>query len=168
MGEDNAMRGIGVRIGFVAMLASFAAVSTHAAETRPVPYWASISAGDALMRSGPGRNFPATWRYRRADLPVKVVQVHETWRKVEEPDGTEGWMAAALLSAERTALVLGEIRPMRAAPDSGARILWRAQPGVVGKISHCASGWCEFEVQGRAGYIEIAHIWGVEASETID
>jgi len=159
---------IGISIAFGTVLALFASVPAMAAEQRPVPYWASIAAGDALMRSGPGRNFPATWRYRRADLPVKVLQVHESWRKVEEPDGTEGWMAAALLSADRTAMVLGETRPMRAAPEPGARILWRAQPGVVGKISHCASGWCEFDVQGRAGYIEIAHIWGVESSETID
>jgi SH3-like domain-containing protein len=139
-----------------------------AAETRAVPYWASISAGDALMRSGPGRNFPATWRYRRADLPVKVVQVHQTWRKLREADGTEGWMAAALLSAERTAMVVGDVRPMRAAPDAGARILWRAEPGVVGKIAHCAAGWCEFDVQGRVGYIAVSHIWGAEPGETFD
>jgi SH3-like domain-containing protein len=162
------MRRIGIRIGFAAALAVAALAPAIAAETRAVPYWASISAGDALMRSGPGRNFPATWRYRRADLPVKVLQVHETWRKVEEPDGTEGWMAAALLSAERTAMVLGEIRPLRAAPELGARIVWRAEPGVVGKVSHCAAGWCEFNSQGRVGYIAIAHIWGVEAGETID
>jgi SH3-like domain-containing protein len=70
----------GKRIGLGIALAAIALVPAWAAENRPVPYWASISAGDALMRSGPGRNFPATWRYRRADLPVKVVQIHESWR----------------------------------------------------------------------------------------
>lgn len=139
-----------------------------AAADRPVPYWASIAAGDALMRSGPGRNFPATWRYRRAELPVQVIQVHETWRKVREPDGTEGWMAAALLSAARTAIVVGEVQPMRAAPDRMARILWRAAPGVVGKISHCADGWCEFDVAGRAGYVRADGLWGVAPGEVVD
>lgn len=160
------IRRIGISIGVVAALSSPAVV--FAAETRPVPYWASIAAGDALMRSGPGRNFPATWRYRRADLPVKVVQIHESWRKVREPDGTEGWMAAALLSIQRTAIVVGETRPMLAAPDGGARILWRVEPGVVGRIAHCAAGWCEFDVRGRAGYIRIEHIWGAEPREIVD
>lgn len=150
-------------VGLAAALAT-----TAAAADRPVPYWASIAAGDALMRSGPGRNFPATWRYRRADLPVQVVQVHETWRKVREPDGTEGWMAAALLSAARTAIVIGEVQPMRAAPDRMARMLWRAAPGVVGKISHCADGWCEFDVAGRAGYVRADGLWGVTPGETVD
>jgi SH3-like domain-containing protein len=161
------MRRIGTGIGFALLLTS-ALAQAEAAETRPVPYWASISAGDALMRSGPGRNFPATWRYRRAELPVKVVQVHETWRKVREPDGTEGWMAAALLSAARTAMVVGDIRAMRAAPDPGAPIRWRAAPGVLGKVSHCRSGWCEFDVRGKVGYIAADQIWGVDPGETVD
>ena len=158
----------GKRIGWGIALAAIALVPAWAAENRPVPYWASISAGDALLRSGPGRNYPATWRYRRADLPVKVVQVHESWRKIREPDGTEGWMAAALLSAQRTAIVTGEIRPLRAAPEPAAKILWRAEPGVVGKIAHCAAGWCELDVHGRAGYVAINHIWGAEPGETLD
>lgn len=166
-GERRVIRRIGISIGFAAALAS-AAPHALAAERRPVPYWASIAAGDALMRSGPGRNFPATWRYRRADLPVKVIQIHESWRKIREPDGTEGWMAAALLSIRRTAIIVGETRPLRAAPDPGARILWRAEPGVVGRIAHCASGWCEFEVRGRAGYVRTEEIWGVDPGESVD
>lgn len=162
------MRRIGIRIGLTAALAAILLAPAQAAEERKVPYWASLAAGDALMRTGPGRNFPAIWRYRRPELPIRIVQVHETWRKVREFDGTEGWMAAALLTAERTALVVGDARPMRAAPDSGSRILWRAAPGVVGKITHCASGWCEFNVRGRVGYIETAHIWGVDPGETVD
>jgi len=161
------MRRIGMEIGFATALAAVAIASAQAAETRAVPYWASIAAGDALMRSGPGRNFPAIWRYRRADLPVKVLQVHETWRKVREQDGTEGWMAAALLSAERTAVAVGEIRPIRAAPDLSARIIWKVAPGVIGKIKRCARGWCAFDVGGRVGYIATAHIWGAEPDETI-
>jgi SH3-like domain-containing protein len=133
-----------------------------------VPYWASISAGDALMRSGPGREYPATWRYQRADLPVKVIQLHESWRKVREMDGTEGWMASVLLSAQRTAIVTGETRMLRAAPDASARVLWRAEPGVVGKVSHCGAGWCEFDVHGKVGFIPVTAIWGVDQNESIN
>lgn len=150
------------------LAAALAGATAYAAPDRPLPYWASIAAGDALMRSGPGREFPATWRYRRADLPIRVLQVHQSWRKVQEMDGTEGWMAAALLSARRTAIVTGGVRPLRAVPDAGARIVWRVEPGVVGRVSHCAAGWCEFEVGGRGGYIETGHIWGVAPDETID
>ena len=120
------------------------------------------------MRAGPGANYPAVWKYVRSGLPLKVIARHQHWRKVVEPDGTEGWMNGILLSDDRTAIVTGEVAPMRDAPDGAARILWRAEPGVVGRIAHCAGGWCEFDVLGRAGYIQVAHLWGVDVGETVD
>lgn len=136
--------------------------ANEAAAQKKPPYWASISAGKARMRAGPGRQFPASWLYQRANLPVKVIETYPNWRKVEDPDGTIGWIQANLLSEDRTAIVRGEIRPLRASPDSSASISWRAEPGVVGKITDCDDGWCRIEVKGRAGYIETRHIWGAD------
>ena len=140
-------------------------VATPAVAQQKPPYWASLSAGEARMRTGPGRQFPANWLYQRAGLPVKVVSVYKNWRKVEDPDGTQGWMQANLLSNDRSALVIGEERPLREAPEAGARIIWRAEPGVVGKLSECARGWCKLDVRGRIGYIEAASLWGVDPQE---
>lgn len=161
------MRGWGnIRLFAALMIAS--AAPLMAASDRPVPYWASITAGDALLRTGPGRTYPATWRYRRADLPVLVLQVHESWRRVRDFEGAEGWMASVLLSAERTALVIGGIQVLHGAPSTASRVIWRVSPGVVGKIRHCSDGWCEFSIAGKAGYIQTTGLWGVGAREIID
>ena len=125
-----------------------------------LPYWASISVDEARMRKGPSPDVPVIWEYRRKDLPVKVVARFETWRKIEDPDGTQGWMAARLLSRTRTAIVTGEVRPMREEPDTSAAVAFRAQPGVVGRITDCQKGWCLFNVGGRKGWIQTDHIWG--------
>lgn len=142
--------------------------SVLAQNAKPVPYWVSISASKARIRTGPAITYPATWEYVRPDLPLKVLQVRDDWRRIEDPDGTQGWMKANLLSEQRTALVIGEIRPLRTGPDRAAKIAWRVEPGVVGKIAHCSGGWCELDVRGRAGYIEVAHLWGVSPGETVD
>lgn len=138
-----------------------AAVGPAAAQSDvELPYWASISVDEARMRKGPSPDVPVTWEYRRKDLPVKVIARHETWRKIEDPDGTQGWMAARLLSRTRTAIVTGETRPMREEPDTSAAVAFRAQPGVVGRITDCQKGWCLFNVGGRKGWIQTDHIWG--------
>jgi len=126
----------------------------------PLPYWASINVDEARMRKGPSPDVPVTWEYRRKDLPVKVVARFETWRKIEDPDGTQGWMAARLLSRTRTAIVTGEIRPMREDASVSAAVAYRAEPGVVGRITECKAGWCLFDVKGRKGWIQTDHIWG--------
>jgi SH3-like domain-containing protein len=129
------------------------------------PYWASISSGQARMRTGPGRQFPASWLYQRPGLPVKIVESYQNWRKIEDPDGTQGWMQANLLSNDRTGLIVGDVRALRQEANGAAKIIWRAEPGVVGKISDCARGWCKIDVRGRMGFIEAAHLWGVDAVE---
>jgi SH3-like domain-containing protein len=160
------------RLAAPAVLALVAVAAAHAAyaadgEKKP-PYWASITAGKALMRTGPGRNYPATWLYVRGDLPVKVVETYPNWRKVQDADGATGWMLQRLLSDTRTALVTGaEPRPLHEGPDEHSPIVYRAEPGVVGRLSRCGSGWCMLDVKGRRGYIRTEHFWGLDASGTL-
>ncbi|WEK43937.1 MAG: SH3 domain-containing protein [Candidatus Sphingomonas colombiensis] len=131
------------------------------------PYFASIAPSRARMRSGPGRNYPATWLYVRADLPVRVVDAFQDWRKVEDPAGVQGWMQGKMVSQRRTALVQGEIVELREKPSAGAKVMWRAEPGVVGRVSQCGDGWCRLDVRGQAGFIETSHLWGVAPEETL-
>jgi SH3-like domain-containing protein len=154
-------------IGAAALLTLVGGDAALAQVKKAVPYYASISAGRARMRTGPGKTYPASWLYVRADLPVKVVTVFKEWRKVEDPDGAQGWMLAGLLSEARTGYVRRQIAELRERPAAGARVLWRAEPGVVGKLSQCGGGWCRFDVKGQAGYVETVRLWGVDATETL-
>ncbi|MGL5838884.1 MAG: SH3 domain-containing protein [Sphingorhabdus sp.] len=143
---------------------TFIATSTvEAQSTRKVPYWASIKSEEARMRTGPSTEFPVKWVYKRQYLPVKVIAVHEVWRKVEDPDGDQGWMHVSLLTPNRTAIVaMPGISELRDEPVSTSRISWRVEKGVVGRIDDCEKGWCRLDVAGRAGYIETDKIWGEE------
>lgn len=146
---------------FAIVTGAMLAMGPVAAQSDAVPYWASIAVDEARMRKGPSPDVPVTWEYRRRDLPVRVVARYENWRKVEDPEGTSGWMAARLLSRTRTAIVTGDDPgAMREAPTDQAEIAFRAEPGVVGRISDCANGWCLFDVGGRRGWIGVDAIWG--------
>lgn len=154
--------------GLVVLWIAALGLAVPALAQRKTPYFASISASKARMRTGPGRNYPASWLYQRADLPIKVVDIYGEWRKVEDPDGTQGWMQVNLLSDTRTAIVTGTTTELRSAAHFNARINWRVAPGVVGRISKCGGGWCWFDVRGRGGYIEQSHIWGTDPGETVN
>lgn len=145
-------------------LAVSAATSANGQAQQKAPYWASIEEPEARMRTGPSTEFPVKWVYKRQNLPMKVVAVHSVWRKVEDPDGDQGWMHVRLLSPKRTAVITGSgISALREAPEQAARIAWRVEPGVVGRIEECEKGWCRFENAGRFGYIESDRLWGEEA-----
>lgn len=132
-----------------------------AAQEREIPYWASLRAEEVNMRVGPSEAFPIEWVYRRQGLPVKVVRVMQGWRLVEDPEGERGWIIARLLNPRRGAIVTGEgLAEMRATPEPAGKVLWRAEPGVVGELGDCEAGWCELAVGGREGWMRAERLWG--------
>jgi len=140
-----------------------------AAQDRPPPYWASIASGQAMTRTGPGKNYPGVWLYQRRDLPVRVVKKYEHWRLIQDPDGAQGWMLVSLLSDRRTAIVRpGDPRPLRADPNDGAKVRYTVEHGVVGRIDKCSGGWCRLAVGKRDGYIHTTDLWGVGEREVVD
>ena len=80
---------------------------------------------------------------------------------VEDPGGTQGWMLAQFLSRDRGAIVAGQgPADMREKPGMGGKLLWRLEPGVVGKLGACSAGWCGFTISGRTGFVEQDRLWG--------
>ena len=144
------------------------AVAASAQDKKP-PYWASIASGKAMIRTGPGRNYPGTWLYQRRDLPVRVVKLYTNWRLIEDPEGVRGWMLVNLLSDRRTAMVKsGQPRAIHEKAASASRVAYLAEPGVVGRIEQCDGDWCKFSVGTRSGWVEQRDIYGVAANELVD
>ena len=135
-----------------------------AADKGEVPYWASLRSDEVNMRVGPGEDYKISWVYRRAALPLKVLRLKESWRLVQDPEGTQGWMMSRFLTRERGAIVIGHgPAEMRQKGEAGARLQWQVAPGVVGKLGGCSRGWCAFEVTGRFGFVPQDRLWGAGA-----
>lgn len=126
------------------------------------PYWVSTSKPKANMRVGPGRDYRINWTYVRKGVPLKVLRVMEGWRLVEDKDGSRGWILQQFLNRERSGIVTGSITGIRANKDGSGRVLWRVEPGVIGKLGACEAQWCAFDVDGRKGFIRADSVWGAQ------
>lgn len=131
------------------------------AQTREAPYWATIKTEELNMRVGPSREYPIEWVYKRKGLPIKVIRLVDGWRLIQDSEGAEGWVSSSLLSPKRGAVVVGEgLAAMRDAPSESGGLKWNAEPGVVGVLGDCQTGWCEFDVAGRVGWVSASRLWG--------
>lgn len=134
----------------------------------PLPRFVSLGASLVNARTGPDRRYPVEWVYHRRNLPVQVVQEYQSWRRIRDVDGGEGWVLGSLLSGERTAFITGETRILYAKPDKSASRLWRVAPGVVAKIVLCEENWCQINVDGKTGWIRRSEFWGTFPNENFD
>ena len=138
----------------------------------PLPRFAALRSDEVNMRSGPGTRFPIEWTYQRRELPVEIVREFELWRRIRDPDGTEGWVHQSTLIGRRSFVVRGapgtEVMLRRRAEDQ-AQPVARLRPGVVGRLRACEanSPWCEAQIGEHRGYIKRADIWGVGPTEEV-
>jgi SH3-like domain-containing protein len=132
----------------------------------PVPRFVSLGADRVNLRYGPGKEYPISWVLARRGLPVEIVAEYDTWRKVKLHDADEGWIHGSLLSSRRTVLVTDSIGELRRTPDDDARVVLRAEAGVIGELVDCERQWCRIDIQGRRGWLRRDAFWGTLAGET--
>lgn len=138
----------------------------------PLPRFVSLKAGRVNVRVGPGQDYRVSWVFTRAGLPVEVVQEFDTWRRIRDSDGTEGWVFHSLLSSKRTAVVApwktGDPLAIRSQPADTAEITAYLQPKVVANVSTCSSGWCRLVDPRFKGWMKQDQLWGVYPDEPVN
>jgi SH3-like domain-containing protein len=132
----------------------------------PIPRFVSLRSNEVNLRTGPGLTYPIDWIYKRDGMPVEVIEEFDTWRKIRDWQGTEGWVHQSMLDGKRDFLITGERRTMRLAPEMDARPAARLEPGVIGQLFECDPVWCRAEVQGYRGWLKREWFWGTYPSET--
>ncbi|MFN9543971.1 MAG: SH3 domain-containing protein [Alphaproteobacteria bacterium] len=136
---------------------------------RPVPRWVTIKANRVNVRHMPGLEHPILWTYVKAGTPVRIIEEYYNWRKIEDLNGTKGWVKAAMLDGRRNVMVTGRVnQPLLDAPHADARTIAYAAPGLVAKVVSCAGTWCVISSRGYEGYVERSHLWGVEPEESVN
>ena len=149
----------------LALLAALAHASEPGAE---LPRFASLRAGEVNVRTGPGGRYPVEWVFVYRHMPIEIVAEFDTWRKIRDWQGTEGWVHRSMLSGRRTAIVTTGRRSIRDVPARDARVLAEVEERVVGQLLECRPQWCRVEIAGFRGWIRRAVIWGVYDGETFD
>lgn len=133
----------------------------------PVPRYVSLRSDRINVRRGPGLDYRKDWVFRRAGLPVKIIDEYGDWRRIVDMDQAGGWVYHAMLTGRRTVVVVGDDAVLRAEPDETAQARARAEQGVVARLHSCRKDWCRIESGGYRGWVEKTAIWGVDPEEII-
>ena len=134
----------------------------------PLPRFVSLRANEVNLRTGPGVRYPIDWVYRRRDLPVEIIDEHETWRRIRDWEGTIGWVHQSMLQGARKAMVTGELRILRKLPKRAAAPIARVEPGVIARLEACEGGWCKVSLEGLSGWLERHEFYGVYPREKVE
>ena len=143
----------------VTLVAGFAA----AAEFR------AIADAPAVLYDAPSAKAKPLFVYGR-DVPVEVLVNVEGWTKVRDAGGSIGWIASKALADKRVLLVRAPMAEVRANPEEGAPIVFRAEHNVLLELAESASspgttatpGWVKVRHRdGQTGFVRLPQVFGL-------
>jgi len=120
------------------------------------------------MRTGPGVRYPIEWTYTVKGLPLEVTAEFDTWRKVRDVNGSEGWIHQSVLSGKRFAVVMDRAVQLYRDANYESAPVAVAEQNVVARLLECSRKWCYIDVSGFRGWVPKEQLWGMYPNELIE
>ena len=132
-----------------------------------VQRFASIRANDVNVRAGPGVRYPVKWKFVQRHAPIEVIAQYDTWRKIRDWEGGEGWVHRAMLEYKRSLILTGVQKTMRRRPSDSAPAIARLSTKMIVLVKRCDLDWCYVSAHDHEGWISRKGLWGLYPQETI-
>lgn len=126
----------------------------------------SLKSSKINMRVGPGDEFPISWVFLRAGLPMMLVAEFQHWRKVKYLDNTEGWMHKNMISGRNTAVVVKD-NALLYKRDSESHPIAKLEKNVIVRILEKRDAWVKVDINKFKGWVPKESLWGV-SDDTIN
>jgi SH3-like domain-containing protein len=146
-----------------------------------LPRFVTTRSSPINVRVGPGVKYEIAWVYLKDGVPVEIVQEFDTWRKIRDVDGQEGWVHQNLLQGPRagyvTPLVANGTIPLRANRDDNSGLRATLGAGLRVTVKECDGTWCDVtasqQIEGErsasySGFVHQEELWGVYPDEVFD
>lgn len=147
----------------------------------PMPRFVSVRNAPVNVRVGPGTNYDIAFTFVRPGVPVEIVQEFDTWRRIRDVEGDEGWVHQNLVVGDRTAIVApwsteGTIA-LRVDARADAPVRAWLTPQMLVSVHGCDGRFCEISLRHTgedgdtttySGFIVQETLWGVYAGEVLD
>jgi SH3-like domain-containing protein len=138
----------------------------------PIPRFVTLKAEKVNVRKGPSSDHPVAWVFQSKGLPVEIIAEFETWRRVRDSEGAEGWILQNMLSGKRNILVAPWRKDQFTALHNDATkqsgLVANLSAGAMGEVKSCDGAWCDVSVGGYSGYVEQSMLWGAYPGEVVN
>ena len=121
----------------------------------------SVKGSVVNMRSGPGLKAPVTWTIPQG-YPLQVVGRKGDWVQVRDFENDKGWVKRSLTTNKPHHVVKAPVANIRSAPNTGSRIVGKAERGDVLRTLQTQGNWVKVHIadQGPTGWVARSLLWG--------
>ena len=119
----------------------------------------SLKKNKVNVRYGPSFDSKIKYIYKKINLPVKLIDKKENFRRIIDLKNNSGWIHISQLKKANSIIIL-EDKILFKKPSNFSKPIARLEKGRLLVIKNCYDNWCNIITSDYIGWVKSNNIWG--------
>ena len=122
-------------------------------------YYLILKNNEVNVRYGPGFDYPIKYVYKKKNLPIKVIDKKENFRRIIDFKKNSGWIHTSRLKKGKSLILLKD-QILFSKPTRYSKPIIKIAKGRLLLVKKCKKKWCKVKTKDYLGWIITNNIWG--------
>ena len=122
-------------------------------------YFLMLKNNKVNVRYGPGFNYQIKYIYTKKNLPIKVIDKKENFRRIIDFKKNSGWIHISQLKKGKSIILLKD-QMLFSKPTRYSKPIIKISKGRLLLVKKCKKKWCKVKTENYLGWIITNNIWG--------
>jgi len=111
------------------------------------------------VRYGPSFDYPIKYIYKKIQLPVKLIDKKENFRRIIDHKKNSGWIHISQLKKSKSLITTSQ-KILFKKPTKYSKPIAKLDKGRLLLVKKCEKNWCNIKTGQFSGWIDKTNIWG--------
>ena len=122
-------------------------------------YFVTLKHKKVNVRYGPSLDYQVKYIYKKAGLPLKVIDRKENFRRVIDHKNNSGWIHWTQLKNSISFVATSE-KILFKKPSKFSQPLAKLSKGRLLIVIECKKKWCNIKTGNYTGWVDKKNVWG--------
>jgi len=146
-----------MKISFYILFITFFFINI--ASTNENDYYLILKNNKVNVRYGPGFNYQIKYIYTKKNLPIKVIDKKENFRRIIDFKKNSGWIHISQLKKGKSLILLKD-QILFSKPTRYSKPIIKISKGRLLLVKKCKKKWCRVKTENYTGWIKSKKVWG--------
>ncbi len=123
-------------------------------------YFLMLKNSKVNVRYGPSFDYPVKFFYKKINLPIKVIDKKENFRRIIDHKKNSGWIHISQLR-KASSLIILEDKILFKNNSKFSKPIIILEKGRLVLIKKCISNWCNIKTDKYRGWVQTDNVWGI-------
>ena len=139
----------------ILIISIFFQISSVASEEK----FLSLKKNKVNVRYGPSFDFPIKYIYKKKNLPIKLIDKKENFRRIIDYKKNSGWIHISQLKKVNS-VISEKDKILFNKPTIFSEPVANIKKGRLLIIKKCEKDWCKVKSEEFEGWVEKKYLWG--------